>query len=235
MNATLAPTGELRVAVYAGGPTSMVRKAGAAEPVGIAYELGRELARELGVPVRLVELPGGGQRLTDALKAGEADFTFTNASDARARDVDFTVPLLRLELGYLVPADSRIGSFDEVDRPGVKIGVSQGSTSQTELPRLLKAATVVPAPSTDAAAQQLREHGLDAFATNKSLLFELSAKVPGARVLDGRWGVENLAIAVPKGREAARPWLQGFAEKMRSSGELQKMIERAGVRGAARD
>jgi polar amino acid transport system substrate-binding protein len=234
VRATLAPTGVLRVAVYPGSPTNMVRKPGVAEPVGLAYELGREFARELGVPVRYVEFQRA-QQLTEALKAGEADFTFTNASEARARDVDFTEPLVRLELGYLVPGDSPIRSVADIDKPGVKIGVSQGSSSQAALPRVLKAATLAPVPSMDAAAQQLRAKGLDAFATNKGILFELSDQVPGSRVLDGRWGVEHIAIAVPKGRQSAQPFLARFAQKMRDSGELQKMMDRAGVRGAARD
>jgi polar amino acid transport system substrate-binding protein len=54
-------------------------------------------------------------------------------------------------------------------------------------------------------------------------------------VLDGRWGLEHLAIAVPKGRQVALPYLQRFAQGQRDVGELQKMMERAGLRGAARD
>jgi polar amino acid transport system substrate-binding protein len=233
VRATLAPTGALRVAVYQGSPSSLVRKPGG-QPVGLAFELGRELARELGVPVYYVEVQRA-QQLTEALKANQADFTFTNASEARARDVDFTEPLVRLELGYLVPGGSTIRSVEDVDQPGVKVGVSQGSSSQAALPRLLKSATLAPVPSMAVAAQQLSAKGLDAFATNKGILFELSDQVPGSRVLDGRWGVENIAIAVPKGREAAQPFLRGFARKMRDSGELQNMMDRAGMRGAARD
>jgi polar amino acid transport system substrate-binding protein len=233
VRSTLAPTGALRVAVYPGSPGSLVRKPGAA-PAGVAYELGRELARELGVPVIYVELQRA-QQLTEALKANQADFTVTNASEARARDVDFTEPVLRVELGYLVPAGSPIRSFADVDQPGVKIGVSEGSSTLAALPRLLKSATLSPVPSMAAAAQQLNAKGLDAFATNKGILFELSDQVPGSRVLDGRWGVENIAIAVPKGRQSAQPFLARFAQKMRESGELQKMMDRAGLRGAARD
>jgi polar amino acid transport system substrate-binding protein len=122
-----------------------------------------------------------------------------------------------------------------VDQPGVKIGVSEGSSTLAALPRLLKSATLSPVPSMAAAAQQLNAKGLDAFATNKGILFELSDQVPGSRVLDGRWGVENIAIAVPKGRQSAQPFLARFAQKMRESGELQKMMDRAGLRGAARD
>ena len=57
---------------------------------------------------------------------------------------------------------------------------------------------------------------------------------PGYRVLDGRWGVESLAIAFPKGREAGIPFLRNFAHEMQASGRLQAVIARAGLRGTAR-
>jgi polar amino acid transport system substrate-binding protein len=231
--AVLAPTGTLRVAVYQGSPTSFVRKP-MGEGVGIAYELGQALGRELGVPVQVIEFDRVAQ-VVDALRTNQADFTFTNATAPRARDVDFTDPLVRLELGYLVAGDSTWRNVSEVDRPGAKIGVSQGSTSQSTLPGLLRSATLVPVPSLGVAQQLLKDHVLDAFATNKGILFEMSDQVPGSRVLEGRWGLENLAIAIPKGREAALPALRGFAQRMRASGQLQRIIERAGLRGTARD
>ena len=99
------------------------------------------------------------------------------------------------------------------------------------LSRELKHAQVVPAPSLQAAGQMLRQRELDAFATNKGILYELADAVPGARVLDGRWGLEHLAIAVPKGREAAAPWLRAFAESARADGLVQAAAQRAGLRG----
>jgi polar amino acid transport system substrate-binding protein len=57
--------------------------------------------------------------------------------------------------------------------------------------------------------------------------------VPGARVLKDRWGFENLAIAVPKGRDAGMPYLRDFAQARKQQGDLQRMAERAGLRGLA--
>ena len=51
------------------------------------------------------------------------DVTFTNASAARARVVDFTTPLIRLELGLLVPGSSTVQAFDQVDQAGMRVGV----------------------------------------------------------------------------------------------------------------
>lgn len=227
--AALAPEGKLRVGVYAGSPTSLVvDKSG--KMVGVAYELGRELARWLDVPVEIIEYRRIAEVL-EAMKTGEVDFTFTNATDTRARDVDFTLPLVNLELGYLVPAGSKLQSVVEIDRPGVKVGVTEGSTSQGTLTRAYRHAAVVPVASLKVAAAQLAQGRLDAFATNKGILYELADGLPGARVLDGRWGLEHMAIAIPKGRLAGTSYVNSFALAVRRDGTLQSAISRAGLRG----
>lgn len=227
----LAPTGELRVGVYLGSPTSLVRD-GAGQAHGVAVELGQALAAQLGVPYRQVEFPRLALVL-EALKAGDVDFTVTNATTARARDMNFSDPVIALELGLLVPGGSPITIIDEMDRPGRRIGVTQGSSSQTALTARLRGATLVAAPTLDAAAKQLASGAIDAFATNKAILFQMADGLPGARVLPGRWGVEHLAIAIPKGREAAMDEVRRFAQQAAASGLVQRAAERAGLRGVA--
>ena len=228
----LAPTGTLRVGVYRGSPTSLVTQNG--QPAGIAHDLGQVLARELGVPVQMVEHARIAQ-VIDALKAGHIDMTFTNATEARAREVDFTVPLVRLELGYLVQQGSRISRIDAIDQPGVRVGVSEGSSSQGVLGRQFRQATLVPAASLDAARRMLADGRIDAFATNKGILHELADGIGGATVLPGRWGLEHMAIAVPKGRDAGRPWLAAFATRVSADGRLGAIVQRSGLRGTAQD
>ena len=228
----LAPSGRLRVGVYPGSPTSWVKNPKTGESVGVALELGRLMAQTLQVPVQVVEFSRVAE-IIEALKAGQVDMTFTNASPARAREVDFSAPLIQLELGLLVPPGSSLRSFADADRAGVRIGVSQGSSSQAALGQRLQQARVVTAASLSAAQDMLKAGQIDAFATNKGILFEMAEKLPGYKVLDDRWGLENLAIAVPKGREAGRDFLQSFAEQVQRQDLLKGMAERAGLRGVA--
>lgn len=227
----LAPTGTLRVGVYPGSPTSLVRDA-KGEKAGVALDLGNALGKQLGVPVQVVEFARLALVL-DALKAGQIDFTFTNATPVRAKDMDFTPALVQLELGYLVRTDSAIFKPDEVDRGGVRVGVSQGSSSEGVLSQAYKSATLVPAASIRQAQEMLLARRVEAFATNKGILFEMLDGLPNHRILDGRWGLENLAIAVPQGRSVAMPYLQRFAQQVRSDGVLQAAVSRAGLRGTA--
>jgi polar amino acid transport system substrate-binding protein len=122
--AALAPTGALRVGVYQGSPTSLLRDPKTHQDIGLAHDLGAALGQRLGVPVVYVEFNRVAEVL-EGLKAGTVDLTFTNASPSRVRDVDFTPYLLQLELGVLVPAQSAHMVFADVDRPGVRIGVTQ--------------------------------------------------------------------------------------------------------------
>ena len=226
----LAPGGKLRVGVYPGSPTSMIRDRASGETKGLAYELGQEFARRLNVPFEPVEFTQIADVL-DALKGGAVDFTVTNASPARAKDVDFTAPILGVELGYLVSSRSSIATLADVDRPGVRVGVTAGGSSHATLQREFKHATVVPSPSVTAAVEMLADGKVDAYATNKAILFEMSDQSPGSRVLDGRWGIEVFAMGIPKGREVAMPAVRRFADEARSQGLVRRAAERAGLRG----
>ena len=228
----LAPGGTLRVGIYPGSPTSMVTDA-AGKPHGLAYDLGGELAKRLGVGVDYVRF----QRVADIVAAihdSQVDFTVTNATPARASEVSFSQPVLSIELGYLVPANSPITEVKDIDRPGVKIGVTKGSTSERTLPAKFRSATIVPAESVKVAIAMFGRGEIDLYATNKPTLFEMSDQMPGAKILDGNWGAEHMAIAIPKGREDALPLLNRFVAEEQSSGALDTIQQQAGLRGATK-
>jgi polar amino acid transport system substrate-binding protein len=227
---TLAPTGALRVGVYPGSPILMV-KGKSGENRGLTVDLGDELGRRLGLPVALVSYTRVAEVL-EGVKLGNVDFTITNATPSRAKDVDFMPNLLSLEVGYLVPGGSVLDSADAVDKPSIRVGVIKGATSETRLPRVLKNASVVVVPSIKEAPKFFDAKELDALATNKPILFELSDDLPGSRVLPGRWAVEHVAIAIPKGREAGHAFLRGFTDEVKKNGVLERAVTLSGLRGS---
>ena len=224
----LAPTGTLRIGVYPGSPTSLVEQDG--DQRGLTVELGRELGRRLGVPVELLRFQRVAE-VVDAVHRGQADLTITNATAARAALVDFSPTVVRLGLGLLVLPTSPVQTLAAMDRPGVRIGVSEGSSSQATLGRQLEQAQLRAAPSLQAAAEMLRSGAIDAFATNKAILHEMADGLPGARVLDESWGQETLSMAIPKGRASALPWLGEFVQWASAAGLVERAAQRAGLRG----
>lgn len=230
----LAPTCKLRAALYPGTPTSILDPK-ESELRGVGYELGRELARRLGVPYEPVIYRNNADLLA-AVKAGaDVDVAFTNASAARQKDMDFGGrPYLLIELGFLVPEGSPVTSSDlaAIDTTGRRIGVAAGSTSQSSLSRDLKNAEVVAASTNRNGAELVAAGKIDAFATNKATLFELAEQVKGLKVLPGRWGEERHGIAIPKGREQGLPYIKAFTEDVLAQGLVKSAMDRAGLRGA---
>ncbi len=218
----LAPNGRLRVGVYPGSPTN-----------GVIQELGTSLAQRLGVPFELVELKTQAE-LFAAVRAQQVDFSGTNASPARASQASFTSTVLDIELGYLVASGSPLSTVADIDRAGTRIGVTQGSTSQTTLPAMLRNASVVPVPTLELAGELLMGGKIDAYATNKAILFQMSDTMDGARVLEGNWGAEHWALCVPKGREQGLDYLRQFTETARQQGLLARAVEKAGLRGTVK-
>ena len=228
----LAPTGKLRVALYTGAPASIVQGATLDQSKGVGFDLGKELARRIGVPFEPMVYPSPGAIMA-GLKSGEWDLAFFGPTPERENVLNFTEPLLVIEHGYLVPAGSPISTIDAVDRPEIRVGAPQGGSVNAFLKRALKNATVVASPSVPAGVEMLKSGKVDAFAANKANLYGLSDEMPGSRVLDGRIGVDEVAIALPKGRESGMAYLRKYAGDVRAEGLVKAAILRAGLRGTA--
>ena len=57
-------------------------------------------------------------------------------------------------------------------------------------------------------------------------------RVPGLRLLDGRFMEIRQAMAVPKGRAAGAAYVAAFVEEMKASGFVADALKRHGVEGA---
>lgn len=227
----LAPTGKLRVGLYLGGPTNFIRGATPGEHRGVGYDLGGKLSALLDVPFEPVVHPNAAD-VVEGLKSGRLDVAFLARTPERERDFLLSRPILMIEHGFLVPPDSVVTSLAEVDRPGIRIGTPQGGSVNVVISGYIRQATIIPVPGLAAAGKMLASGQLDIFAANKANLFELADTLPGARVLDGRFGVDEITIAIPRDREATSPYLEKFVGYAKSVGMIDTAIRRSGLRGA---
>lgn len=225
----LAPTGRLRVGVNLGN-FLLVSKQAADGIAGIVPDLAQELARRLGVEAKLVLYPQAGP-VADAAKAGAWDVAFIGAEPQRAGDIDFTEPYIEIEATYLVPAGSPIRSIAEVDRQGVRIAVASRSAYDLWLSRNIKQAELVRAEGIEGSWQLFLKEKLDVLAGLKPRLLQDRDKLPGARILEGRFTAVQQAIGTPKGRPAGAAYLREFAQDIKSCGLVAQLIARHDVRG----
>ena len=144
VEAELAPTGTLRVAVFTGNPVIGSKDKASGELKGTTVILGRELAARAGVPVAFVEYTAVGKMVEDA-KLGAWDIAVVAFDPARKSVLEFAPPHMVVDLTYLVAPGSSIRSVADADKPGVRIGAARGAATALFLQRELKGATVVPA------------------------------------------------------------------------------------------
>src|SRR5918992_1058620 len=227
----LAPTGKLRVGLQLGNPLNVIRDSASGEMNGVAFDLGKELARRMGVPFEPVLYPSVGA-LLDAGKSGAWDVAFVGFSPARAKEWDFSALHMEIEFGYLIPGGSSISTMADVDRPGIRVAVQEKSGPDSFFSRTLKTAPVIRAPSNAGALEAVKSGRADVMGSIKPILFELSTQLPGSRVLDGRPGIDPHAMAMPKGRDLGVAYARQFIEDAKSEGLVNAAIERVGMRGA---
>ena len=226
----LAPTGKLRVGLQLGNPLNVIRDSASGEMKGVAFDLGNELARRMGVPFEPVLYPSVGAVLASG-KSGAWDVAFVGFSPARAKEWDFSALHLEVEFGYLVAGGSSISTMADVDRPGIRVAVQEKSGPDSFFSRTLKDAVVVRASSNPGALEALKSGRADVMGSLKPILFEMSNQLPGSRVLDGRPGIDPHAMAMPKGRVLGIAYARQFIEDAKSQGLVKAAIERAGLRG----
>ena len=223
--ADLAPAGVLRASINLGNP--VLAQGTRDEPTGVTVDLAREIAARLGVPVFFTCFDAARKSLA-ALIAGAADIAFLAIEPAREADVAFTAPYVIIEGVYAVPGGSPITSAAEVDRPGVRVGVNEGSAYDLFLSRTLTNAEVVRGAD---GFEVFREQGLEAVAGIRQPLSRrvASQPEPGLRLVEPRFTEIRQAVATTKNRtDATFAFLREFVETVKVSGFVADALARSG-------
>ena len=97
----------------------------------------------------------------------------------------------------------------------------------------LKHAKLVSVQGGDAAFNLLATGQVEALAGLKQGLIGLAEKLPGSRIVDGRFMGVQQSIAVPKGRDAGLAFLKRVVEDAKASGLVARAIEKTGAKGVS--
>jgi polar amino acid transport system substrate-binding protein len=228
----LAPTGTLRAGINYGNVILARQDPVTGEAGGVAIDLAREVGRRLGVPVEIVAYETVAA-MVDAATTGAWDVAFLGIDPARAGAIGFTAAYLEIEATYLVPAGSPLQAAAEIDRAGVRVAAPARANYELFLTRHLKLAQLVRAPSAQAAFELLASGKVDALAGLTQALSGLADRLPGSRLLEGRFMAVQQAIGVPAARHAGLVYLQAVVEDAKASGLVARAIATTGARGVS--
>lgn len=219
----LAPVGILRTALNLGNPVLV--HGTTAGPQGVTVDIAHEIAARLGLDVEFHSFAAARESF-EAVVSDRADIAFLAIEPARAERLAFTAPYVLIEGVYAVPQDSELLAVPDVDRPGVRIGVKQGSAYDLFLTRTLRHATVVRG---DEGTEAFLAGNLDAAAGIREPMTQFIAANPEYRLIEGRFMEIPQAVAAAKTKRAESiRFLHDTVEELKSTGFVADALRRSG-------
>lgn len=228
--AELAPTGVLRAGINLSNFLLVTGRSAAGDPEGVAPDMARAIAAELGVPVKYMPFKTPGE-LGDQVGNNIWDIGLIGAEPQRAEKIAFSAAYVEIEATYMVPAGSPIASIADVDKKGMRIAVSARSAYDLWLVNNIKNATLVQVSGLDAAFQKFMTDKLEVLAGLRPGLLKDVEKAPGLKILDGKFTAVQQAVGTARPNLAGAAFLAAFVEKAKKSGLVAELIERHKVKG----
>ncbi|MDP1751716.1 MAG: ABC transporter substrate-binding protein [Reyranella sp.] len=226
----LAPTGVLRAGINLSNFLLVTGRSASGDPEGVAPDMARAIAAELGVPVKYVPFKTPGE-LGDQAGKNIWDIGLIGAEPQRAEKIAFSAAYVEIEATYMVPAGSPIKSIGDVDKKGVRIAVSARSAYDLWLVNNIKNATLVQVSGLDAAFQKFMSDKLEVLAGLRPGLLKDVDKAPGLKILDGKFTAVQQAVGTAKANLEGAKFLADFVEKAKKSGLVAELIKRHKVVG----
>ena len=224
MVADLAPTGRLRLAVFAGPPFL----AHGTPQGGVAVDLGSALAARLRVPLVTTVFDDPAKLVAAAQNPGWDVAVMPIAPDL-ATHVDYSGPVLLIPHTLLVRPGSSIKTLADADQTGVRIASNGGGAHTAVLASQLHHAQLIRVASDADGLSMLKAGTVDAFANNRFAMPQALAQVPGAWVLGDNFFTARFAMAVTKGHPAGLSYLTELVEELKASGAVQHALDAAHV------
>lgn len=195
------------------------------QPDGYDADVAKLLAKDMGVKLQLV--PVTGPNRIPYLLSGQVDLLVASLgiTAERAKSVDFSEPYAAITIGVYGKDDVKVAKPE--DLAGKTIAVARASTQDTAVTKVTPQAATIRRFDSDAAALQALMSGQVpligcsnvCYATIQKLApgkfnkkFELSSQVQG--------------IAVKPGEKKLLTWVNGFIDKIKGNGELDKINEK---------
>ena len=205
------------------------------EIVGVDVEIMKEVAKKLGVKVEVSDVDFN--TICASVKSGKADVGAAGITinDERKLSVDFSMPYSTTEQ-YIIVAENNdtIKTFEDLS--GKKIGVQEGTTSDSAINKLISdkvvTDTVVTGYKSPAIAAASVPNKIDAVVTDKltaELIVKNNSGLKTFKLVDKSGNpiaeIEEYGIAVAKGNSELLAVINEVIQELKNNGSIEKWVE----------
>ena len=201
------------------------------QPAGYIVDLCTEVAAALGPQIRPQYVRIAADARFESVLNGRIDILCDPSSITLARReiVDFSLPTFIDGAGVISRSNNPIRSFE--DFAGKRVGVLGGTTSErtlrTSLDELNVKATVVPATDHRAGLDLLSDGKVDAYFADRGIVAAMirGGDRPGLEISRQYFSYETYALALPRGDDAFRLFVDRVLARLYRTGKINSIME----------
>lgn len=197
---------------------------------GISYELLQDMGKALGVKVEWVEdswatLPAG-------LQANKFEITNLMAiTPPRAEVVGFSEAVTQHGVSLIGPQAevAKMKTWQQWDKPGMKIAVTLGANSDMFVTEKFKRAEIVRLKTVPENVLAVVSGRVHAHASTIDALKTIQKEHPSLAIVPGSFGESAVAFALPKGDAALAKRVNQFVADAKKSGRINQLLDKYGL------
>jgi ABC-type amino acid transport substrate-binding protein len=224
----ITKSGKLKVCQYPLYYSISFRNPKTGEIEGIDSDLSKELAKELGVELEIVE-SSFGTFIAD-LQAGKCEIGMfgIGATLKRAQAVAFSDPYLLTSIYAVVRSDGPVKKWADIDQPGIRVAVSLGSYIEPFMADYLKKAEMVVVAPPATRESELVANRVEVIMTDYPTAVKVTDEFDWAATVepDEVLRLTPYAYVVPHGDQIWLNYVNLFVKTIKLDGRLQKFAEK---------
>lgn len=224
----ITESGKLRVCQYPLYYSISFRNPTSGEIEGIDADLSKELAKELGVELEIVE-SSFGTFIAD-LQAGKCEIGMfgVGATLKRAQAVAFSKPYLLTSIYAVVRKGGPVSRWEDIDQPGVRVAVSLGSYIEPFMVDYLKNAEVVTVAPPATREAELMANRAEVIMTDYPTAVKVTDEFDWALTVEPNevLRLTPYSYVVPHGDQIWLNYVNLFVDTIKLDGRLQFYAEK---------
>jgi ABC-type amino acid transport substrate-binding protein len=184
-----------------------------------------------GLHLKVSWVEGTWATIVTGIQARKWDIAPAGITESRSQIALPTQPFAKVDYTMLVKDKSAAKSWKDLDQPGKRISVSQGSNTDQALTNVIKQATIVRVHQEQALLEVLGDK-VDGQAVQRDYAMQAIKTYPGLRTVSDAFGSSLIGWYVPKGADdlkaAVGEWLDGAKKR----GVVRQLLDKWKLEGA---
>ena len=232
----------------AGGKLDELRKAGAirggwaafkpllytdtesGQVTGFWSEITEIMANE-GLHLKVQWVEGTWATIVTGIQTAKWDIAPAGLTETRSEVASPTKPFAKVDYTMLVKDRSTAKSWRDLDQPGKRISVSQGSNTDQALTKIVTHATIVRVRQEQALLEVLGDK-VDAQAVQRDYAMQAITKYPNLKTVSDVFGSSLIGWYVPKGADDLKAAVEEWLEGARKRGVVKQLLDKWKLEGA---